>query len=213
MLNECKAWCKKLNIRCVTRGTDPIPEKARADDFKLKQALWRENDKDIRLEMDQKEKVKNIVMPQKKIERNYLAHQTLANARIWFRYRSQIIDNIKGNRSSLWTGRMQCRHCTTGENETQQHIEECTFFNTYKGTLDLSKGGDKLIFWRKVISALKLLKLANKELFDHKSSAIDTVNDAPRSEAGSNEQVHTSPVLGGETRTRDCEGLRTSAGT
>ena len=151
-------------------------------------------------------------MPQKKIERNYLAHQTLANARIWFRYRSQIIDNIKGNRSSLWTGRMQCRHCTTGENETQQHIEECTFFNTYKGTLDLSKGGDKLIFWRKVISALKLLKLANKELFDHKSSAIDTVNDAPRSEAGSNEQVHTSPVSDGETRTRDREGLRTSAG-
>ena len=112
----------------------------------------------------------------------------------------------------LWTGRMQCRHCTTGGNETQQHIEECTFFNTYNGTLDLSKGGDKLIFWRKVISALKLLKLANKELFDHKSSAIDTVNDAPRSETGSTEQVHTLPVYDGETRTRNREGLRTSAG-
>ena len=57
LLNECKEWCKKLNIRCVTRGTDPIPEKARADDFKLKQGLWRANDKKIRLEMDQKEKV------------------------------------------------------------------------------------------------------------------------------------------------------------
>ena len=144
LLNECKKWCKKLNIRCVTRGTDPIPEKARADNFKLKQGLWRENDKDIRLEMDQREKVKNIEIPQKKIERNYLAHQTLANARIWFRYRAQILDNIKGNRSSLWTG----------ENETQQHIKECTFFDTYKGTLDLSKGGDKQMFWRKVITAL-----------------------------------------------------------
>ena len=79
---------------------------------------------------------------------------------------------------------MQCRHCTTGENETQQHKEECTFFNTYKGTLDLSKRGDKLIFWRKAITALKLLKLANKELFDHRSSAIDSVNDATESEAG-----------------------------
>ena len=66
LLNECKAWCKKLNIRCITRGTDPIPENARADDFKLKQALWRENDKYIRLEMDKKDKVLDIVMPQKR---------------------------------------------------------------------------------------------------------------------------------------------------
>ena len=151
MLNECKALCKKLNIRCVTRGTDPIPENARADDFKLKQALWRENDKEIRLEINQKEKVRDIVMPQKKIERNYLAHQTLANARIWFRYRSQIIDNIKGNRSSNWTGRMQCRHCTTGARETQQHIEECTFFRKYSETFHLSKGGEQFIFCGKVI--------------------------------------------------------------
>ena len=39
LLNECKEWCKKLNIRFLTRGTDPIPEKARADNFKLKQGL------------------------------------------------------------------------------------------------------------------------------------------------------------------------------
>ena len=128
--------------------------------------------------MDQKEKVKDIVMPQKKVERNYLAHQTLANARIWFRYRSQIIDNIKGNRSSNWTGRMQCRHCTTGARETQQHIEECTFFRKYRETLDLSKGGEKSIFWRKVICALKDLKLANKDMFDHTIGAIDPVYDA-----------------------------------
>ena len=36
LLNECKAWCNKLNIRCVTRGTDPIPANPRNDDYKLK---------------------------------------------------------------------------------------------------------------------------------------------------------------------------------
>ena len=107
---------------------------------------------------------------------------------------------------------MQCRHCTTGARETQQHIEECTFFRKYRETLDLSKGGEKLIFWRKVISALKYLKLANKELFDHTIGAIETVNDSTRSETGFNEHVHTSPVSDGETRTRGREGLRTSAG-
>ena len=46
-------------------GDDPIPAKARADVFKQKKALWAENDKEIRLELDKKEKVKNIEMPKK----------------------------------------------------------------------------------------------------------------------------------------------------
>ena len=66
LLNECKEWCNKLNIRCVTMGTDPTPANARADDFKLKKALWAENDKEIRLELDKRDKVKNIAMPTKK---------------------------------------------------------------------------------------------------------------------------------------------------
>ena len=107
---------------------------------------------------------------------------------------------------------MQCRHCTTCARETQQHIEECTFFRKYRETYNLSKGGEKLIFWRKVINALKYIKLANKELFDHTIGAIDTDNDLTRSETCSNEQGNTSPVSDVETRTRDREGLRTSAG-
>ena len=34
-------------------------------------------------------------MPITKIPRNYLQDMTLADARLWFRYRCQIIDNIK----------------------------------------------------------------------------------------------------------------------
>ena len=54
LLNKCKEWCNKLNIRCATMGKDPIPAKARADDLKLKKALWAENNKDIRLELKTK---------------------------------------------------------------------------------------------------------------------------------------------------------------
>ena len=192
-------------------GTDPIPERASSDNFKLKQGLWRENDKDIRQEKDKLEKVKNIPMPQKKIERNYLAKQTIANARIWFRYRTKIIDNIKGNKSSLWTGRMQCRHCNTGEAETQEHIEECAYFAKERSTLNLDEGKDKLIFWRKVIFVLKCMKLRNKDLFDHKIGVVDSSADATSGDS-SEEQVHTYPVPDEETRIRGREGPRTSAG-
>merc|ERR1739838_655020 len=131
-------WCKKLNIRCVTKGTDPRLDRAKSDEFKLKQGLWRENDKDIKIEKDKLSKVKDIPMPTKKYERNYLAKQTKANARIWFRYRSKIISDVKGNQSSQWTGQMQCRHCNLGRDETQEHIEKCTGLSVEREKIDLS---------------------------------------------------------------------------
>ena len=97
-------------------GTDPIPAKARTDEFNLKKALWAENDKEIRADLNKLKKVKEIEMPITKIERNYLQDMTLADARLWFRYRCQIIENIKGNRSSQWRNKMGCRHCTSAEN-------------------------------------------------------------------------------------------------
>ena len=63
-------------------------------------------------------------MPNTKLEWNYLKDMTLADARLWFRYRCQIIDNIKGNRSSQWRNDMECRHCTSGEHETQDHLKD-----------------------------------------------------------------------------------------
>ena len=181
------------------------------DEFKLRQGLWRENDKDIKLEKDKKPKVRNIAMPTKKIERNYLAKLTTANARIWFRYRSQIISDIKGNQSTQWTGRMQCRHCNTGSDETQEHIERCTHFAKERETLNLDEGIGKLIFWRRVVYKLKCMKLQNKDLFDPKIGAMDSSMGAI-SEDLATMQVHTYPVPSEEARTRGREGLRTSAG-
>ena len=62
-----------------------------------------------------------------------------------------------------------------------------------------------MIFWRKVIYVLKCLK------FDHKIGVVDSSSDAT-SDAGSEEQVHTSTVPDEETRTRGREGPRTSSG-
>ena len=60
-------------------GTDPLPEKARSDDFKPKKALRAENDKDLRADLNKLKKVQNIEMPSKKKKKNYLADMTLAD--------------------------------------------------------------------------------------------------------------------------------------
>ena len=94
-------------------GREKDKEKEQADNLKLKKALWRENDKEIRAELDELSKVKDLKMPTTKRERNYLKDMTLTNARLWFRYRCKIIDHIKGNKSSMYKNKMQCRLCTT----------------------------------------------------------------------------------------------------
>ena len=106
---------------------------------------------------------------------------------------------------------MQCRHCNTGEQETQEHIETCSYFAKERETLNLEEGKDKLIFWRRVIYVLKCMKLQNKDLFDHRIGAVDP-SAATTSEDLAVRQVHTYPVSDEEARIRGCEGPRTSAG-
>ena len=149
-------------------------------------------------------------MPTKKYERNYLAKQTTANARIWFRYRSKIISDIKGNQSSQWTGRMQCRHCNTGSDETQEHIEKCTGFSKERGKLDLSDGEGKLAFWRRVVYKLKYMKLNDKNFSDVSDGVMDS-SICVTSEDQATMPVNTS-VPNEEAREGGREGLRISAG-
>ena len=109
---------QEIEYQMCYQGSDPIPARGRTDEFNLKKGLWAENNKEIRAALNELKKVKEIEMPNTKRERNYLKDMTLADARLWFRCRCQIIDNIKGNSSSQWKHDMACRLCTSGENET-----------------------------------------------------------------------------------------------
>ena len=58
LLKECITWCKTLDVRCVSEGTDPTQAGAKVDDFKFKKGLWAKNDKEIRVALDKLKKVK-----------------------------------------------------------------------------------------------------------------------------------------------------------
>ena len=76
----------------------------------IKRAIWNENYKDIKLEKS--EKVRSIVIPKFKKERNNLKRIHLPDAITWFRFRCKITNNIKGITSSTFKDNMQCRHCS-----------------------------------------------------------------------------------------------------
>ena len=87
----------------------------------------------------------------------------LPDARTWFR--SKITTRIKGNISSVYRDNMQCRYCTTGANETQEHMEEYEFTRKIRTSLNLKDECERMILWRKITRALKeLYKKDNNKL-------------------------------------------------
>ena len=46
-------------------GTDPVLDRKQTDNLKVKQGLWKENDKEKRTALEKLEKVKYIDMPRK----------------------------------------------------------------------------------------------------------------------------------------------------
>ena len=102
---------------------------------------------------------------------------TLANARLWFRYRWKIIDHIKGNKSLKYKNNMACRLCTSGENETQEYLEKFEFTKDRRKNLDLEIRDDKIVLWRKITRALKDIYEPKKDVNKLISNSIDkTIN-------------------------------------
>ena len=90
---------------------------------------------------------------------------------------------------------MQCRHCNTGSDETQEHIKICTGFAKERETLNLNEGIGTLIFWRRVVYKLRCMKLNNKDIFDPKFGVMYSSMSAT-SEDRATMPVYTSANLG-----------------
>ena len=64
---------------------------------------------------------------------------------------------IKANRCSTFRGKIECRHCNTGTDETQEHLGLCTGFSHEQRGLKMDTEKGKSIFWRRMAPKLKLL--------------------------------------------------------
>ena len=65
-------------------------------------------------------------------------------------------DNIvKGNTSSTIRQNMECRHCNTTDEETQEHLEIRKGTEDLRKDLGLEKEHDHMLLWRKLTRRLK----------------------------------------------------------
>ena len=59
---------------------------------------------------------------------------------------------------------MACRFCTSGEDETQDHLERCNFTKEMRENLNLTLMEDKIVLWRRITRALKDIYENNKDV-------------------------------------------------
>ena len=74
---------------------------------------------------------------------------------------------------------MACRLCTSGENETQDQLERCSYFNTKSEGLHLTIRMQKVIFWRQVTRTLKDLYVNNKNNVNNETHIIGPLQGEP----------------------------------
>ena len=69
---------------------------------------------------------------------------------------------------------MASRLCTSREDETQDHLERCSFTKEMRGNLNLTIREDKIVVWRRITRALK-------DIYEHNKDFVikDTQNIVP----------------------------------
>ena len=83
-------------------------------------------------------------------DNRYIEKMTLANCRIWIRYRARSIKGVKINLKGSYKDNLRCRLCTANVHESQEHLEMCEGTANERrglGGLEVGNWRDKLVFW------------------------------------------------------------------
>ena len=104
--------------------------------------------KEIREEMSNSRKVGDRLTDDPNDNR-YLAFMPLTQSRIWIRYRARSIKGVKVNVKRSFTD-LSCRFCKGGNEESQEHLENCTGTEFERRNLVMDGQAGKVIFWRRM---------------------------------------------------------------
>ena len=83
-------------------------------------------------------------------ENTYLKKMSLVKVRVWIRFRARAIAGVKGNFRHSHVNNMQCRLCSEGSDETQEHLQLCSGTLFERRGLDLSGRRGLVEFWRRM---------------------------------------------------------------
>ena len=83
-------------------------------------------------------------------DNSYINKMSLPKVRVWIRYRARATAGVKGNFRHSHVNNMQCRLCSEGSDETQEHLQLCSGTLFERRGLDMSGRRGLVEFWRRI---------------------------------------------------------------
>ena len=140
LATECNHICIDLNLNVILTNTVTKNTIKRA----VLERIKRDNERAI---LNSK-KVKDRLFDDDQANNLYLNTMSIAQCRLWFRYRARGIAGVKANAKSSFTD-LSCRYCDAGSTESQEHLHGCDGFRFERRGLNMDSLWGKLQFWRR----------------------------------------------------------------
>ena len=95
-------------------------------------------------------------------DNSYLSVMPLHLSRVWIRCRAKMCNGVKYNNKRLYKD-LQCRFCTSGEEENQEHREVCDGIDFERRGLKISVRSDLVKFWNRTEKKMQWKKIQEKK--------------------------------------------------
>ena len=165
LANECKTISEELGLPNV--ATQKVSK------GEIKRAIEAKDKEEKRKDMEESKKVGDR-LTDNPTDNSYLNTMPLHHSRIWIRYRARMCKGVKLNNKRSYKD-LQCRFCKSGEEESQEHLEECGGTEFERRGLKLSVRSDMVKFWSRMEKKMMLKKLQEKKEVEKNMNNVATV--------------------------------------
>ena len=153
LANECKIISEEIGLANVVTQSVSKGE--------IKRAICEKDKEEKRQDMENSKKVGDR-LTDNPTDNSYLSVMPLHLSRVWIRYRAKMCKGVKYNNKRLYKD-LQCKFCTSGEEETQEHLEVCDGTEFERRGLKMSVRSDLVKFWSRMEKKMLWKKIQDKK--------------------------------------------------
>ena len=165
LANECREIAGEIGISDVMVN--------KVNKGAIKEAIKNIDKAERRLEMENSKKVGNRLTDNEH-DNTYLANMSLIRCRTWIRHRARMIKGVKYNMKRSYKD-LKCRFCMNGDDETQEHLEDCGGCEFERRGLDMSVRSDIVKFWLRMEKKIVEKNLKEKKEVEKNKPNVATV--------------------------------------
>ena len=156
VLNEVLLGLKGLAYECRKISEEiglPDVMYTKVSKYEIRRAINEADQNEKRKDMEESKKCGDR-LTDNPLDNTYLSYMPLPIARIYFKHRARSIAGVKVNNKCSFLVNLKCRFCDLGNEETQEHLEECGGTRYERRGLNMSGWFGLVSFWRRMMKKI-----------------------------------------------------------